>query len=87
MIIEQKISTILRHYPKDAVHGDPYDYSWNLLYHDRYTVEILGVHVAPTLNQSREMIEFLRSLGVKKLIVNRHGRLVEHILDKTQDID
>ena len=82
MIIEQKISSVLRHYPKNAVHGDPYDYSWNILYHDMHTVEILGVHLAPTLTQSREMIEFLRKIGIKKLLVNRHGRVIEHILDK-----
>jgi len=82
LIHEQKISTIIRHFPKGSTYGDPYDYTWNVIYHNITTVEIIGIHVAPTLSMTRELIEYFRSNGIKEIISNRKGRIISHYLDK-----
>jgi len=81
MIHEQKISSIIRHFSVGQ-YGDPYDYCWNILYHDIETVEILGVAAPPSLKITRELICYFKSIGVKKLVSKRHGRSIIHNLDK-----
>lgn len=71
----EPLAGVLRVFDETSNYGDPYELALTVRYVDQTTIEILGLDKPITPTHWRAIRQHLKTLGIAKVMINRHGKM------------